>query len=127
MGDIVVIGNVSGRDAANVHKELLDFVLLMVVGDDVRFRAAIKGHVTNFSVQRKYNVSAYVFLRFHSVGFLIDFTHLLPVTEAESDVRWKVAPSLRLEDRIFVQVMVEESVARCPGVINQRNLLLNFV
>jgi len=47
--------------------------------------------------------------------------------EVENDARWKVAPSLRLEDRNFVQVMVEESVVRCPGVINQRNLLRNFV
>jgi hypothetical protein len=45
----------------------------------------------------------------------------------ESDVRWKVAQSLRSEDRIFVQVMVGESVVRCPDVINQRNRPHNFV
>ena len=59
-GDIVAIVNVRGRDATNVRRELPDFVLLMVVGDDVRFRAAIKGHVTSFSVQRKFfNVFVY--------------------------------------------------------------------
>ena len=76
VGDIVVIGNVNDRDAANVLKELLGFVSLMAVGDDVRSRAAIKGHETNFSAQRKFHVFVYIiFLLFQLLAFLIDFFH----------------------------------------------------
>ncbi len=52
----MAIDSVNERGAANVHKELLDFVSLMAVGDDVHSLAAIKGHVISFSVQRKLNV-----------------------------------------------------------------------
>jgi ABC-type lipopolysaccharide export system ATPase subunit len=51
--NIVAIVNVRKRDATSVHRELLDFVLPMGVGDDVRFRGATKELVINFSVQRK--------------------------------------------------------------------------
>lgn len=73
-GDIVAIDNVRGRDATNVRKEPLDFVLPMAVAGDVRSLAATKGHVTNFSVQRKCIV--FVFFLIHEIDVLIDdFTY----------------------------------------------------
>ena len=65
---IAAIVSARGRDAQNAHRELLDFVLPMAVGEDVRFQVAIKGLGTNFSV---------------------------PLTGVVNDVRERVAPSPR--------------------------------